>query len=200
MKPAAARPRREQRVRTRSRLLAVAKRLFAKRGIAATSTADIAAAAGVAHGTIFVHFPTRDDLIMAVLDEFTIRIPARVRELALYTLPSLREVLTAHVQAIAEQEALYANLVVERPYLPRASRARLVILQSAVAYIFRDAAQREITAGGLRNLPLGLMFNSWLGLLHHYVCNRDLFTEGPSVLAERGPALTEYYLSTVKTP
>jgi len=200
MKLPAAKDRREQKVQTRARLIATAQRLFARRGIVGTSTADVAAAARVAHGTVFVHFPTRDDLIMAVLEEFATRIPARVRELALRTEPTLRDVLEAHVQAISEQEALYATLVVERPHLPRAARSRLVILLSAVAYIFRDAAQREIAAGEIRKLPLGLMFNGWLGLLHHYVCNRDLFMEGPSVLAERGPALVQHFLDMVKAP
>jgi AcrR family transcriptional regulator len=186
-----------QKAKTRARLLAAAERLFARRGIMATSTAEVAAAARVAHGTLFVHFRGRDALILAVLEEFALRIPARLRELALGAQPSLRDVLHAHVQAIAEQEALYACFIAERQRLPRGSRARLVILQSAVAYYFRDAAQRELQAGRLRRLPLGLLFNSWLGLLHHYVCNRDLFTEGDSALAERGGALIDHFLAMV---
>ncbi len=190
--------RRARKARTRARLIAAAQRVFARRGILATSTADVAAAARVAHGTVFVHFPTRDDLVLAVLEEIVIRVPARVRELALQTQPSLRDVLNAHVRAIAEQERLYSHFVVERPQLPSATRTRLVILQSAVAYVFRDAARREIIAGTLRDLPLGLLFNTWLGLLHHYLCNRDLFSTGSSVLAERGPRLMDHFLGMVR--
>jgi TetR/AcrR family transcriptional repressor of acrEF/envCD operon len=200
MTVARAADRRERKHLTRARLIAAAQRLFARRGVAGTSTAEIAAAACVAHGTVFVHFPTREDLILAVLEEVVIRVPARVRELALRTQPGLGPVLEAHVRAVSEQEALYATLVVERQHLPRTSRSRLVILQSAVAYIFRDAARREIAAGTLRDLPLGLLFNTWLGLLHHYVCNRDLFATGPGVLAERGPALIRHFLELVKAP
>jgi AcrR family transcriptional regulator len=190
--------RQHQKAQTRQRLIATAQRLFALEGVAATSTAEIANAAGVAHGTLFVHFPTRDDLVMAVLEEFAIRVPARVRELALQRDPSLKEVLEAHVQAISEHESLYAHLILERRHLPPRSRSRLVILQSAVAYIFRDAAGREIAAGTLRELPLGFLFNTWLGLLHHYLLNRDLFTERVSVLAERGSSLIRHFLELVK--
>lgn len=188
-----------QKSRTRDRLVAAAQRRFALNGIVATTTADVAEAAGVAHGTLFVHFPSRDDLVMAVLDEFAIRVPARVRGLALSTTPGLREVLSAHAQAVSEQESLYAALVLERRQLPPASRSRLVILQSAVAYIFRDAAQREIAAGRVRRLPLGPLFNMWLALLHHYACNGDLFAEGPGVLRERGAQLVEQFMQMVQS-
>ena len=51
----------------RERILATAERLFAERGFDRTSTASIAAAAGVPHGLIFYHFKTKMDLLLAVI-------------------------------------------------------------------------------------------------------------------------------------
>ena len=51
----------------RERILASAERLFAERGFDRTSTARIAAAAGVPHGLIFYHFKTKLDLLLAVI-------------------------------------------------------------------------------------------------------------------------------------
>jgi AcrR family transcriptional regulator len=51
----------------RERILATAERLFAERGFDRTSTARIAAAAGVPHGLIFYHFKTKIDLLLAVI-------------------------------------------------------------------------------------------------------------------------------------
>ena len=51
----------------RERILATAERLFAERGFDRTSTARIAAAAGVPHGLIFYHFKTKMDLLLAVI-------------------------------------------------------------------------------------------------------------------------------------
>ena len=57
--------------RNRELLLAAAAAEFAERGLAA-SVADIAGRAGVGKGTVFRHFPTKDDLIAAiVLDRIT---------------------------------------------------------------------------------------------------------------------------------
>jgi AcrR family transcriptional regulator len=54
--------------RNRARILAAAEEVFAERG-AAASTEEVAAAAGVAIGTVFRHFPTKQDLLGAILKE-----------------------------------------------------------------------------------------------------------------------------------
>lgn len=43
--------------------------MFARRGIGAARPTDVAAEAGVSEATVYVYFPTREDLVTAVLDE-----------------------------------------------------------------------------------------------------------------------------------
>jgi AcrR family transcriptional regulator len=52
--------------RNRDRLLTAAEEAFAEHGMDA-SVADIAARAGIGKGTVFRHFPTKDDLLAAVM-------------------------------------------------------------------------------------------------------------------------------------
>jgi AcrR family transcriptional regulator len=52
----------------RDRVLAAAIRLFATRGIAATTMEDVAAHAPVSKRTLYAHFPTKEDLVLAQLD------------------------------------------------------------------------------------------------------------------------------------
>ncbi|MGB3437976.1 MAG: helix-turn-helix domain-containing protein [Actinophytocola sp.] len=54
--------------RNRARILDAAAEVFAERGVAA-STEEIAARAGVAIGTVFRHFPTKQDLLGASLKD-----------------------------------------------------------------------------------------------------------------------------------
>ncbi|MCC6848122.1 MAG: TetR family transcriptional regulator C-terminal domain-containing protein [Deltaproteobacteria bacterium] len=58
-----------RRARTRSRLLAAAKRLLATRGLHGTKIADIAAAADVGTGTFYLYFPTKDALFADLVRE-----------------------------------------------------------------------------------------------------------------------------------
>jgi AcrR family transcriptional regulator len=60
------RPLRADAARNRALLLAAAADEFATRGLDA-SVADIARRAGIGKGTVFRHFPTKDDLIAAIV-------------------------------------------------------------------------------------------------------------------------------------
>ena len=55
-----------KRLRTRAQLMDAAISEFARRGIAATAINDIAAAAGVSHGTVYYHFPNKEAVVEAV--------------------------------------------------------------------------------------------------------------------------------------
>lgn len=61
--------RREQKERTRQQVLAAARSVIASKGFAATTARDVATAAGVAVGTVFVHFPTMARLAETLLDD-----------------------------------------------------------------------------------------------------------------------------------
>src|ERR1700743_3772409 len=52
--------------RTRARIVAAATEVFAERGLEA-STAEIASRAGVGEATLFRRFPTKDDLVTAIV-------------------------------------------------------------------------------------------------------------------------------------
>lgn len=56
-------------VRTRERLVAAARDALVELGLNNTPTAIVAQRAGVSHGTLFRHFPTKTDLLIAVVQE-----------------------------------------------------------------------------------------------------------------------------------
>jgi AcrR family transcriptional regulator len=67
-------------VRNRARILEVAEAVFAEQG-AAASTEEVARRAGVAIGTVFRHFPTKHDLLQAVVMNVLTRLTAEVEAL-----------------------------------------------------------------------------------------------------------------------
>jgi AcrR family transcriptional regulator len=84
-------PKRERnKQQKRARLLAAARGLFARKGFAATTTAEIAARAEVGAGTLFLYFASKEDLLV---DLFRAEMD-RVIERAFATLPRRASLLT----------------------------------------------------------------------------------------------------------
>jgi len=68
----------DQKAETRALLEKAALQCFAEKGYGATQVADVARRAGVAHGTFYVHFPTKADLVDHLLAQFQATMVARL--------------------------------------------------------------------------------------------------------------------------
>lgn len=177
-----------QREATRRQLVEAGLRVVASRGFAGATTAAIAEASGKAHGTVFVHFHTREALVAELVEEVGRAMTRRLTEIPNDT-PGVAEVLDAHLAALAEHEVLYARLLREAAALPLAARARVFALQSGIAWRLRAAHGRDVARGTARGMDPVALANLWIALTNHYLMNRDLFAPGASVVAARGAEL-----------
>jgi AcrR family transcriptional regulator len=148
-KRAAARDRkpRADGLRNRARLLAVAKQEFTRSG-AETSLEAIARQAGVGPGTLYRHFPTREELLQAVYRSEVDKLVAAEETLA-QTMPpieALRAWLLLFVDAIAAKALIasaLSTLVGDHKKVFEASYAQM---HQAV----RRLVQRAIESGDIR--------------------------------------------------
>ena len=189
--------REEMKQLTRQKLLDAAIKLFSSKGIMATSTADIAKTTSLAHGSVFLHFATRDDLVNAVIDEFGQRLSAEL-EGAFDNNLKLGQVLKIHLRVLQEFEDFYARLVIESPLLPVKVRSSLFMLQSAISHEIYIASEKERKQGKIRQFERHLLFNTWLGLIHYYLANKKMFTSKQSIIEEKGDELLKHFMSLIK--
>ena len=83
--------------------------------------------------------------------------------------------------------------------LPAKVRSTLLMLHGAVSQRLFIAFERECKLGRVRKIERPLLFNTWIGLVHHYLVNRDLFANGDSVIAEHGETLVHHFMTLVKS-
>ncbi|WP_312648317.1 TetR/AcrR family transcriptional regulator [Aminipila sp.] len=188
--------RQEQKAKTREHIIQIAFNEFSNNGLTNTSTADIARAAGVSHGTIFAHFPTREMLLDIVIEEFGIRITKRLHELVDETC-GMQEILEAHLKGIEEYEDFYIRLISEAPLLQVSSRNTLIMIQSAISFHLTQVAEREQKNHKIKKMPLNLMFNTWVGLIHYYLTNQEMFAPGKSVVSRYREIWIEHFINLI---
>jgi TetR/AcrR family transcriptional repressor of acrEF/envCD operon len=185
--------RQKQKQQTREKLLKVAFEEFSTTGLLATKTLDIAKSAHISHGAIFSHFPSKEALLLAVINEFGMQLGMQFqRQMKQGTIEA---VLTVHLNVLEQWEPFYRQLVICGPHLPENIRTAIFNIQSGIAYYLEKALQNQLFAS---QAPIHLILNSWLGIVHYYLANRDLFCPNGSVLAAKGKELIDFFIKFLK--
>ncbi|MFJ3404801.1 TetR/AcrR family transcriptional regulator [Promicromonospora sp. NPDC090134] len=139
--------RERKRGETRRAIVATATTLFLDRGIAATSIEDIAAGAGVARRTFFLHFPSKEDVLFHYLEGHVRRAVLALDDLPAETdaAQGVRAVMMAFVDRFDDPSAgtdeladLRAELVTTSRGLPPSLVVRLQRAQTDLVGALRE--------------------------------------------------------------
>lgn len=186
-----------QKIATREHIIETAMSVYIAQGFS-VPTHTIAQKAGVAHGTIFVHFPTREALLFQALARFADDIGNKLHGLSASN-HDIETLLKAHLEIIGENEAFYKHLIHELPSLSLEARHLFVSLNSIASHHFSIALQSGIENGILKQLSTHMTYNTWLGLIHYYLQNSEFFSpNGESVIARYKDDLLNSYIDLIK--
>jgi hypothetical protein len=106
--------------------------------------------------------------------------------------------LEEHLNVLEEYEAFYSRLISEINLLPDEAKSTFVLIQSTVAFHFSKVIEREIEKGAVKKLPVHMLFNTWLGLVHYYLLNKKFFSNpNESVLRRYKAVLLSTYLNLI---
>ncbi|MDR0388882.1 MAG: TetR/AcrR family transcriptional regulator [Spirochaetaceae bacterium] len=188
--------RRLQKEKTREHIMETALRVYAEQGFS-VPVGMIAREAGLAHGSVFLHFPTTEDLLYSTLERFFKRLAEKTHALSGLN-GELRTLLRGFLSIIEEHEAFYKHLIMEMHTLPPGTKHMLIALRSINAHHFGTAVKREIRRGRIKKLPPRLMFNTWMGMVYYYLQNGEWFAPGQSVIKRCKNDLVNSYIKLIR--
>jgi AcrR family transcriptional regulator len=159
----------------RDHLVRVSARLFREQGYDATSVRDIAAAAGIQSGSWVYHFPTKQEILAAVMEEGLARSLERIEAIAAKPIKpraKFRELVRTHLETIlAPGEDFIPVLLYDWRSLERASRPKVVALQDRYEALWEQVID-ELHRSGDWARPTGidrlLMFGALNWVAHWY--------------------------------
>lgn len=186
-----------QKEATRQRILDTARRVYARDGFSAT-TAEIAREAGVSHGAVFAHFSSREALVTEVVRDCVFQV-ARETHRLFTSEQDLEALLKVQVAVLSAHEDFYIRLLRDQALLPEGARLAQINAASVFALHLGPAFEAARAAGRLRDVPPQSLFNIWMGTLHYYLLNRDLFSPDEPLLPRYGPQLIETFLTLIHT-
>ncbi len=161
----------------RNRILRAAIEVFAEKGYFTARMTDVAHAAGVADGTLYLYFDGKEDLLMTIFDmvlsSFIDRLEKEIGQLA-DPLDRFRVMIRLHLETLARDRALAHVLQIEtrhtRRFMSQLTRGKLGTYLNMVRRIFEEGQQmgrfrRDVSAGLATNAVFGAvdeLVMSWL--------------------------------------
>ncbi|MGI5134397.1 MULTISPECIES: TetR/AcrR family transcriptional regulator [unclassified Streptomyces] len=138
----AGKPMRSDAVRTRKLLVDAATEAFAEQGTE-VSVAQIAERAGIGKGTVFRHFPTKDDLLAAIVTEKMYALAATGERLTQAEDPAhaLHEFMSAGIELQVEDRAFCEVVHGVAPHHPEVRNSQETL--NAVTDALTDRARRH---------------------------------------------------------
>ncbi|NKN35479.1 TetR/AcrR family transcriptional regulator [Agrobacterium sp. a22-2] len=126
----------------RAEILAAALNLFSERGFAATRIEDVAARAGIAKGTVYLHFPDKEALFTSLASGMASPILARMEVLAANDAMSSRA-MVAGLYELVQTEILGTE---------RRHMLRLLLAEGQLFPVVTEFYHRNVMTVGLRIL------------------------------------------------
>jgi len=133
----------------RSEILDAADELFGQKGFDGTSTKDILEKVGIARGTLYYHFKSKEDIMDSLIDRYSVRLLSTAREIAAdKSIPVVERIL--HVVVSMQLSGGTSQVIMEHIHKPQNAlmhqKIQKVII-TGVTPILSDIIQEGIIQG-----------------------------------------------------
>jgi AcrR family transcriptional regulator len=191
-------PRQRRKEARPQELLDAALELFVEKGFAATRSEEVAARAGVAKGTLYLYYPSKEDLLRAVVRENLSALIAEGASIAGNFEGSTQELLVLLMQTWWQRvgntaaSGIFKIIITEMGNFPDFARFYLQEVIEPGHELFAGVIQRGIDSGELRRVDLDhivhiLIFPMLMMCLHKHslgVCTDNSHLTDPMAFIE----------------
>jgi AcrR family transcriptional regulator len=186
-------------VATRDRILHAALEVFARKGYHRALVDDIVRASRTSKGAVYHHFPNKEALFLALVDEFSARLAAAMAEGIEGSRGALGKVeaaLRAGLQTFARHRELARILLLESVSLGPAYEAKRAEVHGRFAALIQGYLDQAAAEGSIPPLDTRVATLAWLGAVDEVVI-QWLHSGEPDLLTRALPALTPMLLRSI---
>jgi TetR/AcrR family fatty acid metabolism transcriptional regulator len=183
---------------TRERILQGALEVFAAKGYHRALVDDIVRASGTSKGAVYHHFPNKEALFLALVDEFAQQLAVAVSGAIAARQGALAKVegaLRAALDTFAANQRLARLILLEAVSLGVVYEAKRAEVHNRFAGLIRGYLDQAVADGAIAPLDTRVATLAWLGAINEIVIQS--FQSGAPRLADTISPLTELLLRSV---
>lgn len=184
---------------TREKILQAALRVFADKGYHRGIVDDVVRASGTSKGAVYHHFPNKEALFLALVDEFASHLAAGVAQAIAARRGALAKVegaLQAVLVTFARHRQLARILLLEAVSLGPTYEAKRAEVHRRFADLIQGYLDEAAAEGSIPPLDTGVATLAWLGAVNEVVI-QWLHAGRPDLETEALPALTHLLLRSI---
>ena len=180
-------------------ILHAALEVFARKGYHRAVVDDIVRASDTSKGAVYHHFPNKEALFLALVDDFAVRLAESVAHAIAGSHGALAKVeaaLRAGLETFARNRALARLLLLEAVSLGPAYETKRTEVHERFAALIGSYLDQAIAEGAIPKLDTRVATLAWLGAVNEVVI-QWLSRGEPDLLTEAVPALTPMLLRSI---
>ncbi|MEA2097224.1 MAG: TetR/AcrR family transcriptional regulator [Candidatus Cloacimonadota bacterium] len=182
---------------TREKIINAAKQIFIKRGIINTATSQIAEAAGIAHGTLFLHFPNKDSLVIELLDIELSKFSDNIKQLIVET-TDVNTMLEQYLNLIQEEEGFFSSLARELPSYKDELRRKILFRESLIREHFHQAIKKGIEQNAYAQVDIPGTLTFLFGTINYYLSLKTSFVQDGGVIEKFHDQIINTFMKILK--
>jgi AcrR family transcriptional regulator len=145
----------EEQTRRRKEIFHASVHLFLSKGFNETSMREIAEAAGIGKSTLYDYFPSKDDILLSVVEDELQTLTDQMREIGKQdtgALEKLRKMMFAYMEYLATNEDFYLKLSYQVQRLAQESLERIQRKRHALQDLVRNVIDEGAREGCFRTV------------------------------------------------
>jgi AcrR family transcriptional regulator len=184
---------------TRDKILQAAREVFAEKGYHRALVDDIVRASQTSKGAVYHHFPNKEALFLALVDEFAGRLAEAVAAAIGHAHGALGKVeaaVTAGLETFARHRDLARILLLESVSLGPAYQSKRQEVHGRFAALIQAHLDEAVAEGSIPPVDTRVATLAWLGALNEVVV-QWLHSGRPDLRTEAVPALVPMLLRSI---
>ena len=160
------------RLATRERILHAALDVFARKGYHRAIVDDIVRVSGTSKGAVYHHFPNKEAVFLALVDDFAARLATAVAAAVAAragALPKVEGALTAALTTFADNERLARLILLEAVSLGPTYQAKRAEVAGRFAALIQAYLDEAAADGSIAPLDTRVATLAWLGAVNEIV-------------------------------
>lgn len=182
---------------TKNLILKNSRLIIIEKGVFNTTTKEISTSCNIAHGTIFSHFDTKENLISEVIKYELMKIAKELYQIKV-EVHNIEVLLYEYLSLVEKNEDFLSVINREFSYLTKIIQREVLTTESIVKNVFYNEIKKGIKNNVFININIQVAISFLFGIMNYYLTRKEYFVSSGSVIKIKKDEIINTFIKFLK--